>query len=247
MPRGRSATVAVPPDSAAEHSYRMVNKSIFRHALHLLFCAALPTVGACTDPTAIGPQPEFIRLGRISSFDGYDGPGQITPLARDSCPTIPSAPSNWTRKALGDEPATVALPPAMLGRSAGFGSSQGIVFNDPDGGIVALAYGDEQPLLANSFYPRGRIPVYGFNRSCSISVGGRPATIILSYSVLEGTGGGRSIVYDPVAIIRATSPTSRRINAIIVLNTNTIDPSRGVAAYTAAFLSLASVVTSLQW
>lgn len=225
----------------------MVSKSMVRRALRVLSVAALSSVAACTDPTAIGPQPEFIQIGRISSFDGINGPGQITPLASDSCPTIPSAPSSWTRRALGDEPATVALPTTMLGKSAGFGRSQGIVFNDPDGGIVAFAYGDEQPLLATSFYPRGRIPVYGFNRSCGISVSGRPAAIVLSYSVLAATGGQRSIAYDPVAIIRVTSPSGRRINAIIALNTNTIDASRGVAVYTAAFLSLATVVTSLQW
>ena len=202
---------------------------------------------ACTDPTAIGARPEFIRLGRISSLDGYDGPGQITPLAADSCPKLPAAPASWTRKALGDEPATVALPATMLGKSAGFGSSPGIVFSDPDGGIVAMAYADEQPLLSNSSYPSGRIPVYGFNRSCAITVGGRAATMILSYSVQATAGGVRTIVYDPVAILRATSPANRRINSIIVLNTNTIDGSLGVAAYTAALLSLASVVTSLQW
>jgi hypothetical protein len=218
-----------------------------RVTMRLLMVAVMLTAVACTDPTAIGPVPEFIRLTRISSLDGIDGPGDTSPVSPDSCPVIPPVPASWSRRPLGDEPATVALPPSMLGASARFGGSPGIVFNDPAVGAVAIGYGDEQPVLAGSASAVSRLPFLTFNRSCTARVNDRAVSILFSFTIAETSPGVRRVLIDPLMIVRISSPAGRRLNALITLHENAARGSTTAEDYAARVLTLASIVTSAQW
>ena len=202
---------------------------------------------ACTDPTAIGPVPEFVRLTRISSFDGIDGPEDSTPLPADSCPTIPGAPSGWQRRALGDEPATIALPVQMRGATAAFSGSPGIVFNDPDVGFIAIAYGDEQPVLARSASSSTRVSISSFSRTCSLTVNGRALALRFSFTIRDVKPGVRRVVLDPLMIIRLSSPSGRRINSLVALHDGVTLSFGDDGTATRSVIALATSLTSLQW
>ena len=208
------------------------------------------TVAACTDPTAIGPSPEFVRLSKISSLDGYDGPRLLHALPSDSCPIVAAVPADWTRHPLGDEAATVALPPGMLGSSARFQGSPGVVFNDAEIGLVAFGYDDDQPLLLGTTGAGGtnRYAKVPFGYSCSISVDGRPATLIFGADPYFSIPALRMFGSEPLLIIRAVSPSGRRVNALVALHPGAITnlPATSIPD-SGPLLALARVAASLQW
>ena len=228
----------------------MMNNSAMRHITRLLLAMLASAVAACTDPTAIGPAPEFVRLSKISSLDGYDGPDDLHHLPPDSCPVVPAAPTAWTRRALGDEATTVALPPGMLGTSARFSGRPGSVFDDAATGLVAFGYDDDQPLLYGTTGAGGtnrylKIP---FQYSCSISVDGRPATLIFGAQPYFSIPALKLFGSEPLLIIRAVSPTGRHVNALVALHPGAITNLPGLSIPDAGpLLALARVAASLQW
>jgi hypothetical protein len=202
----------------------------------------LGVLAACTDPTAVGPEPEFIALTEITSVIVAD-----EPLSQDSCPSLSSDLETQPRRSVSGSSATIAFPDNPASGSASFGSEPGSLFRISDIGLIAISYDNRIAEEVVTARTGQRFSAYGPQylwRSCTVTLGGRPARLfVLPLSISRGSGSGTSgVEFLDDMIVTTTTPEGRAVNIrLFPLRANRFSGDRS------RFLRLLSILGTLRW
>lgn len=174
----------------------------------------LAALAACTDPTAVGKPPYFIELVTREAEAYALQPAQSLPA--DSCPAIPPLPSDTVRRRIAGTTATMAFPISARVTSAAFPDGRGDVFNVEGQGFVSVAYGNDLAFYSRAIAPNFRASFFldgSFNRWCTISIGGRQATVYTTpYDSFVIDSQAQRQMLLPDFVLRVTAPDGRFVN-----------------------------------
>jgi hypothetical protein len=202
----------------------------------------LATLASCTDPTAVGPEPEFIALTDFTSFFVAD-----EPLSQDSCPNLSSDLETQPRRSVSGSSATIAFPDNPASGSASFGSEPGSLFRISDIGLIAISYDNRIAEEVVSARTGQRFSAYGPQylwRSCTVTLGGRPARLfVIPLTIARGGGVGTiSEEFLDGMFATTTTPEGRAVNIrLFPLRVNQFSGDRS------RFMRLLPVLGSLRW
>ncbi len=206
-----------------------------------VLAATLACVTSCTDPTGIGPAPEYLGLTWVEF--AVVPPEEKWRLPLDSCPSVTTDSSTAPRRAIVGIGATIALPANTQELARPFGKTAGVVYRIPSAGIIAIAYDDSIPIVVRSVRTGDRNSFLGvqlFDRWCPASIGTSKATLyVVPYPRYIDTVAVLAFAR-PMAIT-STSPAGRRVN--IRLSADGADFN----ASDVKVLRLLNVVQSIRW
>lgn len=155
-----------------------------------LLCTAL-LFGACTDPTAIGPEPSFITL--VDASETVSDWRIRSSIPADSCPPFRPPTSPTVRRTVpGSGGMTIAIP-EMQGLSvASLAPDAGIAFELPNEGLIIVTLDRQVPVFDRFRARQPGVPfIQGFGhftplayRQCRVTANGRDAALHLDYLLL---------------------------------------------------------------
>lgn len=212
-------------------------------------------LAACTEPTAAGGPPTFVMLRDASEVLRST---VIPTLPTDSCPPVETLPADWARRPVATTTATIALPPVLDWREAGFGARPGRVFLEPFTGLVAVSRDADlaaiRPAQIGSVRLSNDRPGtwteearWFFGGRCRITLDGRPAMLYVTVVgvPVPGPGDAFALRRDPglPAAIFGTAPDGRPVN-VYVSHPNGFERSFRVDPLARTLLAVAA---SLRW
>jgi hypothetical protein len=227
----------VPQLSRAPTTYQ---RQLTRCKLGVL-AATLACATSCTDPTGIGPAPEYLGLTLLAL--AVVPPEERYRLPLDSCPSVTANSSAAPRRGIAGISATIALPANTQELARPFGKTAGVVYRIPSAGIVAIAYDDSIPTLVRSVRIGDRdsfLGVQPFDRWCPASIGTSKATLyVVPYARYIDTVAVLAFAR-PMAIT-STSPAGRRVNIRLSADDDDFNASD------VKVLRLLNAVQSIRW
>lgn len=156
---------------------------------HPLLAAALIALSACTDPTAVGPRPEYLGVGNEQNLSLATAAASLLPA--DSCPMMRRATGATRRVRIPGTALSVAFNADVRVEERTFGTGLGGVIFVPGVGGIASTPSPNFPFF---FFPTltGDRQPYGLDLPawCSMTIGGLPATVNFTSFVTERTRGG---------------------------------------------------------
>jgi hypothetical protein len=179
--------------------------------------AVVAALSGCTDPTAVGPAPDFLQL--VAGALG-PSPSLSQRLVPDSCPKFVASTTAGPGRIVPEIGATIGIPATGNVLEAGFGSIAGTVYLLPKLGSIVIGFDEYFAVRSFQLFPGGKVQRAGssfltlaYERWCVTTLGGQPAT--LRVSPLQGRDqNGRPLplqFLNDMAVV-ATSPGGRRVN-----------------------------------
>ncbi len=199
---------------------------------------------ACTDPTAPGPEPDFLTLEPAVPVAQ---PGrQLNPFIFP-CPPPATRRGPSVRQPVPGSTATIAIPAGTSVSVAPIGGRRGAVFSVGSLGLIAFAY-DElfATQLRNAFDMFGlrRLPVpKTYYLSCPVMVAGREAILLLDPGFSSDADGRLTPFFGDDMAVLLTEPSGRRMNIRLLAARQ---PSL-LGSQLSSVTELLDIVGSLQW
>lgn len=212
----------------------------------LLRCAAAAAMMACTDPTAVGPEPQYLGPGperfviRDTTF--------MRALPQDSCPPFVANDAAGVRRSIPGSAATMAFPADARVTAVSFDAARGGVFDVRGAGLIAVTYASDFPLFASNRTLGSRdTALVTYVSWCRIAVGGRPAVLHVEQFVVpagDGRGEGRAVQYfTQDNAVSVHDPAGRRVSIRIV----GAERRFLVTRTSPRLAALLAIVASLEW
>jgi hypothetical protein len=227
------------------------NPAFASYRLCIARCLGLMVLIGCTDPTAIGPEPQFVSLQDFSIEARASQPENR--IAQEFCPSVPAPASTAERvQVAGGVGLSIGLPNDAVIRRAPFADERGEVLSVEGRGMIVVSYGNRFPIVRPNRFGNGGSTEFEFFvydavlpatslEWCVISLGGRPARLHLQR--LPGEFDGRGAQYRDRAVITSEGPRGDLLNVSLLGSSSRIGP---VFANLPAY-ELLRIASSLQW
>jgi hypothetical protein len=240
LSRGRTMRRRMDLQSAAEYTARAV---LWR--LRSCGFAMFGVLAACTDPTAVGPEPDFITLTDIRSMAlGSLSGADLLPA--DRCPSIAAYSSTQTRRRLAGTSATVIVPNELAFQSVGFGGEPGVLLSIADAGLIAIAYDDRVATRSSRYEPYGRFEettTAFYPQWCAVVIGGRQAQLhVIPSNIARSTPSAVGDSFFNDMVITTSNPDGRAVNIRLLPRDR-----QSLVGSSSGFDRLLRIIGSLQW
>ena len=209
-----------------------------------MLAACVGLVTACTDPTAPGPEPDFLTLEPAVPVAQPDR--KLNPFF-GPCPTPATRRGPSVRQPVPGSTATIAIPAGTRVSVVPIGGRRGAVFSVGSLGLIAFAY-DElfATQLRNVFdlFELRRLPIpKTYPGWCPVMVAGREAILLVEAGLfIDGDGVITPVLGNDMAVL-LTEPSGRRMNIRLLAARQ--EPLLG--SQLSSVTELLDIVGSLQW
>lgn len=215
-------------------------------------CATLGcALAGCTDPTAVGPKPDFLAM--VSGALGPT-PSLLDRLSPDSCPKLTPATTPTAGQPVPEIGATIGVPRSSGVSVASFGPIPGAAYRVSNLGFIVIGFDDYFAVRERLLFLGGPVGIRSgspsdsfltsgppYDRWCNTTLSGRPATIRLALlTPFDSAGRPQPSTYLNDMAVVATSPTGRKVNIRIFS-----DGPVGTAG--PAFQQLLTMVATWTW
>jgi hypothetical protein len=234
-----------------QHNVARNNQPFLAFRFAVARCLGLMVLSGCTDPTAIGPAPQFVSLQDFGMEARASQPENR--IAQEFCPSVPAPASTAERVPVaGGVGLSIGLPNDAVIRRAPFADESGEVLSVEGRGMIVVSYGNRFPIVRSDRSAFNGLTAFEFSvydailpatslEWCVISLGGRPARLHLQR--LPGQFDGRGAQYLDRAVITSEGPRGELLNVSLLGSSSRIGP---VFANLPAY-ELLRIAASLQW